>query len=826
MRWTLPLPALRESSRCAPSTWAVGSLCLACLVALGVTVAPASAQQALTHLAEVQGTVYASAIVGNTLYLGGSITAAGFRAPYAAPVALTSGVTAPRAPRFEGASAPQVNVVIPDGNGGWFVGGSFDTVDGVSHPNLVHIDATLHASAWSPPAPDAPVYALATDGTTLYVGGVFTHMGAAARGLGAAVSVSTGQLLAWNPQSNGLIQALLIAPNGVYAGGTFSAIGGLTRSQLALLDASTGAASAFNAQATTPGGFVQTLALDGTTLYVGGFFASMGGAARASAAAFRTTTGTLVGAWRPNPDNLVYAIQPTAAGVFVAGYFSTIGGASRTGLAQVNKSNGNVTTWNPAANQGVTSLALAGNTLYAAGDFASIGGQPREGLAALDATTAAATAWHPAPATTVFSLAVGSGYVYAGGAFQDLGGMRARQNLAAIDLPSGNVLDFGPSANDSHVLSAAVRSMCVANNKLYVGGDFTQVNGAPRVGLAAFDLATSALLPFAPNPDGSVQGLVALGSQLYLGGFFNNVGATPRAHLAAVDLASGALSSWDPGANSLVYALTTDGTHVFAGGTFSVAAGVARSCVASLDASTGTAAPWSLALSGAFRQGGQFVPPAVYSLSRSGTEIYVGGSFIAPNGWWCGVGANANSAATGPWLPFIGFFEAGVSQVHAARRMGSMVYTGGHSIPFSAFDLQTNNLSPWSPPQDWVESLSGSDHLLVVGWTNGGIAVYADPAALDTPLPRPGGPLALAPISPNPLRHAGVLRFTLPTAEQVELGLFDVSGRLVRSLASGQTLSAGPHEFSLSAEGLAPGVYLARLYAAGETRVSRLVVAR
>jgi zinc metalloprotease ZmpB len=89
--------------------------------------------------------------------------------------------------------------------------------------------------------------------------------------------------------------------------------------------------------------------------------------------------------------------------------------------------------------------------------------------------------------------------------------------------------------------------------------------------------------------------------------------------------------------------------------------------------------------------------------------------------------------------------------------------------------------------------------------------------------------LRLAPARPNPSRGDGAtLRFALPRPGPVALGLYDVSGRLVRTLFAGD-VPAGERAVRWDGRDerghAAPaGVYLARLRALGEERVTRLVV--
>lgn len=65
---------------------------------------------------------------------------------------------------------------------------------------------------------------------------------------------------------------------------------------------------------------------------------------------------------------------------------------------------------------------------------------------------------------------------------------------------------------------------------------------------------------------------------------------------------------------------------------------------------------------------------------------------------------------------------------------------------------------------------------------------------------------------PNPFNPVTNIGFTIPELSQVSLKVFDINGREVAELQSGQ-LIAGAYNFSWDASGLPSGVYFARLYA-------------
>ena len=76
---------------------------------------------------------------------------------------------------------------------------------------------------------------------------------------------------------------------------------------------------------------------------------------------------------------------------------------------------------------------------------------------------------------------------------------------------------------------------------------------------------------------------------------------------------------------------------------------------------------------------------------------------------------------------------------------------------------------------------------------------------------------------PNPVRGSALIEYLLPRAGQVQLELFDVTGRRVARIAWGAQ-TAGWHTAVWDARGAASGLYLCRLSAAGEVRTEKLVV--
>jgi hypothetical protein len=78
---------------------------------------------------------------------------------------------------------------------------------------------------------------------------------------------------------------------------------------------------------------------------------------------------------------------------------------------------------------------------------------------------------------------------------------------------------------------------------------------------------------------------------------------------------------------------------------------------------------------------------------------------------------------------------------------------------------------------------------------------------------------------PNPFSHFTTLSFQLAASGDVTLDIYDLSGRMVRTLAEGN-LAAGEHSFELDGTGLTSGVYFARLEDSSGQFIKKLVLIR
>lgn len=560
--------------------------------------------------------------VGDLLYAAGGFDYIGPYTGLAAPFWTTGGGLLPTFPRLDGDLNADIRAIAPDGSGGWYIGGEFATVDEIPRRHLVHVRADYALDSNWNPEPNGPIYALAVSGDIVYVGGDFTAIGGQERQHLAALNAATGEVTDWNPAADNVVGALAVSGNTLYVGGHFQQIGGEPRPYAAALDRTTGQALGWNPLSNGP---VFTLVVSGTTVYAGGVFSEIGWFPHTSIAALDATTGQALnwGVVLKGAYPTVSALAISGNTVYVGGYFQ-IGDCA--GLVFLDARTGS-TQRCPGVTLGtdegrVYALALSGDTLYVGGSFDGVAGRPRIHLAALDAGTGAATDWNPAPDCPVSALALGGDTLYTGGCFRSSAMLR-RDSLAAIHIPSGQPTPWTPP----DIRGGSVESFVISGTTLYLGGDFSSVGGQPRDGLAALDLVTGQVADWNPLPYGRVYGgiqtMARAGNTLYVGGDLQITGEQERYYLAAVDIATGTLLPWAPRPDQPVNTMVVSGGRLYIGGEFATIDGQSHECLAAFDLTIGQVLPWKPAEQGCVE---------VKALTVSDDTLYVGGYFYMMDG--------------------------------------------------------------------------------------------------------------------------------------------------------------------------------------------------
>jgi hypothetical protein len=538
---------------------------------------------------------------GNRVYVAGGFDYLGPSTGYGVAIDPASGARSSSWPFING----PVDASAADGAGGWYIAGRFTRVGGAFRPATAHIAADGTVTQWNP-RPTGSVLALATTPQTVILGGDFSAMGTGATPTArlAAVDREVGTVMSsFGFSANAAVRTVVPQGDSLFVAGDFTTVNGTPRAGIAKVDL-TGALD--NSFAGEVRGSVRAAALSrtGSTLYVGGEFASVSAngtsLSRSRLAAFATDTGMPSG-WAPLADGAVttMAADPDTDTIFVGGPFSTVAGVSRLRLAGLTSA-GVVTSFNP----GLNGCHMRHTTGYAH--------------------------VNPPCSSGVSALTVHDGVLYVGGRFGRSGTV-TRHDAAAYQTRSGALTEWNPMAGDR------INTIAASPTGLFLGGEFTSVNGQVRRGVAALNALTGRLDPtLAADTNNTVLdiALSSDGSRLYLAGSFTSVQGQPRSKLAAVLLGTGVVDpGFRPTFNNDVFSIAQAQGALYAGGQFTTVSGVARLHAVKLSGSTGAVVTTfradTVGPTGAL-QGGGMVESLV--VSPDGAKVFLGGPFHTVNG--------------------------------------------------------------------------------------------------------------------------------------------------------------------------------------------------
>jgi hypothetical protein len=364
--------------------------------------------------------VYALAVVGNEVYVGGEFTSAG-------------GVSANRVARFN----TQTNTWSSLGTG---------SSNGVND--------------W--------VFALAVVGNEVFVGGTFTSAGGVSANYVARFNTLTNT---WSSlgtgSSNGVsstVNALAVVGNEVVVGGAFTSAGGVSANRVARFNTQTNTWSRLGTGSSNGvSSTVRALAVVGNEVVVGGFFTSAGGVSANRVARFNTQTNTWssLGTGSSNGvNNRVHALAVVGNEVVVGGFFTSAGGVSANNVARFNTQTNTWSTLGTGSSNGVdndvNALAVVGNEVVVGGNFTSAGGVSVNYVARFNTQT---NTWsslgtgssNGVSGGIVYALAVVGNEVVVGGGFTSAGGVSANY-VARWNSGTSRVEQLSPTAPKTFLL--------------------------------------------------------------------------------------------------------------------------------------------------------------------------------------------------------------------------------------------------------------------------------------------------------------------------------------------------------------------------------------
>jgi len=544
----------------------------------------------------------------NDLYLGGSFSAGGHWAPYLASNTPENDLPDHTFPQFNG----NVKVIISDGLDGYYIGGTFTSVDGVPTGNLVHMLSDRSIDPAFNPQANGAIEALHLYTGHLYIGGGFSQIGGQAIPYLAKYDVSTNAIELWNPQLNNTCYAIRgFSATTLYAGGSFTEVAGTRQRGFAILDITTAAHTPSVSYNGTVYDIISSpFPLGGSGYhYMGGSYSQTG--FYAPYCAYIIDDQEVPDINFPTFNGTINAIvSDGSGGYYLGGNFSTVDGVARAYLVHLLNDFTVDQNFTPPVNGAVRALLRDGNTLYVGGGFTQIAGQASAYVTALDVSTGQILpGWlgKSGANNQVYALELNGGTLYVGGSFTSIQG-QTRNRLAYLNATNGNPLSPAPTLNST------VFSLQYFNGNLYAGGSFSTINGNIFRYLAAFNPSTGVHnTGFDPQANNVVYAMDVSGGNLRVGGAFTNIGGQPRPYLAELSPSNGAANTWNPSPNSTVNAI--DGGYIT--GSFTQVGGQPRAYAAYV-LSSGSVGSWDPQLSGT----GQTI------LSQSnGTEAIVGGSF-------------------------------------------------------------------------------------------------------------------------------------------------------------------------------------------------------
>jgi hypothetical protein len=319
--------------------------------------------------------------------------------------------------------------------------------------------------------------------------------------------------------------------------------------------------------------------------------------------------------------------------------------------------------------------------------------------------------------------------VYVGGTFtaavSPTGVNVARTNLAAFCLANG-ALDTTFVAN----VNGPVNALTTDGTSLFVGGDFSTINGRAVKRLAKVNATNGApVVGFAPRTiPGAIMDLDYAGGVVYAGGDFGKIGDPPVGLQTDVGNAAGFLASngnwsgWSAGADKIVEAITVSGGKVFIGGNFASVKGNTLDRLAKLSAASPGAVDATF-------NAGVLTARARDLVSPDGSTLYVamgpavGGSgtgnrFMALNATGGQIWSNNNLQGNAESVEligstlfggFLGGYAGGLPLQPGNYRLLGLNTANGQVTPFQPAVVAA------AKPNGVFDSAQGSNRLVVVG---------------------------------------------------------------------------------------------------------------
>ncbi|HVK48602.1 MAG TPA: T9SS type A sorting domain-containing protein [Pseudobacter sp.] len=593
----------------------------------------------------VNGAVNALLTKGDTLIVGGNFSSVGIYTGGGSVIVLGTALPSNRSNLLIGT----IYCSTPDNNGGFYIYGYYkreteDTAPPTYRIEHIRADRNFEPGFSIPVSSVFPLRSIVFSNGILYIGGenIQSINGETAGNL-AALDVVTKHLLPWIPAVNGRINDLCISKNSLFVCGSFSTIGNQSKTGLASVEIGTGRIGAWNPA--IQGSDITTIRIYKTKLLAGGGIRSALQDKHACAL-LDTSTGNSI-EYIFSTNDLYHAAGVSTFCLKGDTLLAFSSGTFDTRVTAVNLADNFRILWKRYFNM----LAKA-NTMEAADSLVYIAGESISavykdgfnndndanieknvsGILALNIRTGKLNNWSPDPVGALenisihtFTLAGNAAFI--GGNFTHLKGKR-RSGLVMFNTKTDEIYPFSLVLDYS---SREVHALKLIDSTLYLGGNFTSVNGQPfKSSIIACRVTTGELLSGLKLPLGTALALEATEKYLFAGGNLTEAaGGQGRKNLFAIDRKTNELASWSPNPNSNIYhnALHISKGKLYAGGSFTEIAGDTRLYIASFDVTTLQLNSWQ-----PFTATGQTaILGVVTAITSNETSI-----FVASNGIWEG----------------------------------------------------------------------------------------------------------------------------------------------------------------------------------------------
>ncbi|GGF13826.1 PKD domain-containing protein [Subtercola lobariae] len=278
----------------------------------------------------------------------------------------------------------------------------------------------------------------------------------------------------------------------------------------------------------------------------------------------------------------------------------------------------------------------------------------------------------------VWSQTIVGNTVYAGGDFttaQPAGSAAGANTVSRTYVLSYNLTTGVLNTAFAPVLNGQVKSVAASpdGSRIYIGGQFTTVNGVNRYRIAALDPTTGAVITtFNAGTNATVNAITATNSTVFLGGAFSSVGKDVRNKVAAVTAATGSNTAFDPnaqGGSVTALVVSPDGSKVIVGGNFTTLGGSSNPGygLGEVDANSGAMLPYPV--NNLIRNGGS--QSSIESLSTDGDSVY-------GSGYVYGSGGNLEGSFRSDWNGNLTWVEDCHGDTYSQASNGTALYVAGH----------------------------------------------------------------------------------------------------------------------------------------------------